>query len=359
MPVNQILLKRKQIGNFRSLQIKENLIDFASNDYLGLAKSLQLKQAVLSEWESLNYLGSTGSRLLTGNNTYVEELEAKIAAFHGFEAGLIFNCGYMANIGLISCIAKEEDILLFDAHIHASTHEGIRLAKAKAFPFKHNDLNHLENRLTQITQRRKAYICIESIYSTDGSLAPLAEIFHLSQKYHAHLIVDEAHAIGICGNQGRGLVHKAGLNKKIFAQTVTFGKALGVFGAAILGDPHLKETLINFAKSFIYTTALPFSSLAAIKCSYTLFPQLEAERVHLQDLIQLSNRSSTAIQPIFVRNNQEALALVSAIMKEGFDVRALLSPTVQRGKENIRLTLHSFNSRKELLNLLQLIRQYG
>lgn len=357
--MHQLLSKRKQIGNFRSLHIKRNLIDFASNDYLGLARSQHLKRAILFEWQSLDYLGSTGSRLLTGNNPYVEDLEAKIAAFHGFEAGLIFNCGYMANVGLISSITEDGDILFFDSHIHASMHEGIHLAKAKAFPFRHNDLNHLEKRLKQNAQKAPIYICIESIYSTDGSLAPLSEIFYLSQKYHARLIVDEAHAVGICGKQGRGLVSKANLSGKIFAQIITFGKALGSFGAIVLGDLHLKEILVNFAKSFIYTTALPFPSLAAIKCSYALFPKLEIERAQLQDLIQLANRSHTPIQPLPIISNHAAHALVETITKEGFDIRALLSPTVQRGKEKIRLTLHAFNSKEELIHLLQLVRKYG
>lgn len=359
MHMNQLLSKRKQNGNFRCLKLTEDLIDFASNDYLGLARSEQLKQAALSEWRSLDWMGSTGSRLLTGNNSYVEELEAKIAAFHGFEAGLIFNCGYMANVGLISTITDNEDILLFDSHIHASMHEGIHLAKAKAFPFKHNDLDHLEKRLKQITCQANIYVCIESIYSTDGSIAPLAEIFPLCQKYHARLIVDEAHAAGIFGEQGRGLVFEAGLCGQIFAQIVTFGKALGTFGAIVLGDLHLKEILINFAKSFIYTTALPFPSLASIKCSYDLFPELEIERAQLKNLILFANHSHTPIQPIPVSSNEAAHALVERVVKEGFDIRALLSPTVQRGKEIIRLTLHAFNSKEELSHLLQLVGHYG
>lgn len=359
MPMKQLLSKRKKAGNFRSLQIKENLIDFSSNDYLGLARSQHLKQAILSEWVSIDYLGSTGSRLLTGNSMYIEDLEARIAEFHGFETGLIFNCGYMANIGLISTLAKEEDTILFDSHIHASMHEGFRLSKAKAFPFRHNDLAHLENRLQQTTQQGNTYICIESIYSTDGSIAPLHEIFSLSLKYPSRLIVDEAHAIGIFGSQGRGLVYEAGLSGKIFAQIITFGKALGVFGAIILGNEHLKKSLINFAKSFIYTTALSFPSLAAIKCSYELFPKLETERIHLQNLIQLANYSHTPIQSISVADNQAAHRLVSALNQEGFDIRALLSPTVQKGKEIIRLTLHAFNSKEELLYLLELVRKYG
>lgn len=359
MPMKKLLSKRKQIGNFRSLQLKENIIDFASNDYLGLARSQQLKLAVLSEWETLDCLGSTGSRLLTGNNSYVEDLEKSIAGFHGFETGLIFNCGYMANVGLVSSIVEDKDIFLFDSHIHASLHEGIRIAKAKAFPFRHNDLDHLENRLKQFAQKGNTYICIESIYSTDGSIAPLAEIFNLSQKYHVRLIIDEAHTVGIIGNQGKGLVSQLGLSGKIFAQIVTFGKALGVFGAIVLGNQILKETLVNFAKSFIYTTALPFPSLAAIKCSYALFPGLEAERIHLRELIYFANRSNTPIQPIPVTTNQAAHVLVSKMKEEGFDVRALLSPTVQRGKEMIRLTLHAFNSKAQLAHILQLMRKYG
>ena len=164
---------------------------------------------------------------------------------------------------------------------------------------------------------------------------------------------------GVFGNQGRGLVHQANLSGEIFAQVVTFGKALGAFGAIVLGNQLLKETLVNFAKSFIYTTALPFPSLAAIKCSYVLFPELETERTHLRDLIQLANCSHTPIHPFPVASNQAAHALVSTITKEGFDIRALLSPTVQRGKERLRLTLHAFNSREELIHLLQRVRKYG
>ncbi|MDN3508791.1 MAG: aminotransferase class I/II-fold pyridoxal phosphate-dependent enzyme [Candidatus Neptunochlamydia sp.] len=357
--MKQLLSKRKKVGNFRSLQFKENLIDFSSNDYLGLARSQHLKQAVLYEWESIDYLGSTGSRLLTGNSMYIEGLEARIARFHGFETGLIFNCGYMANIGLISTMAEEEDTILFDSHIHASMYEGIRLSRAKAFPFRHNDLDHLENRLKKATQKGNTYICVESLYSTDGSITPLNGIFSLSLKYPSHLIVDEAHAVGIFGNQGRGLVYEAGLSGKIFAQIITFGKALGVFGAIILGNEHVKESLVNFAKSFIYTTALPFPSLAAIKCSYELFPKLETERIYLRNLTQLVNRSQTPIQPIPVAHNQAAHRVVSSLKQRGFDIRAFLSPTVQKGKEIIRLTLHAFNSKEELMHLLELLRKYG
>ncbi len=357
--MNKLLCKRKLHGNFRCLEQKEERIDFASNDYLGLARSQQLKQALFLEWQSLDRIGATGSRLLTGNSGYVEVLEARIAAFHGFEAGLIFNSGYMANVGLLSTITEDEDILLFDSHIHASTLEGIHLAKAKAYPFRHNDLNHLEKRLKQRTCQATIYVCIESIYSTDGSIAPLAEIFTLCEKYHAHLIVDEAHAVGLFGKEGRGLVFEAGLSGQIFAQIVTFSKALGAFGAIVLGGHSLKEVLVNFSKPFIYTTALPFSVLAAIKCSYDLFPCLEKERTQLKALISCGMYSYTHIQPFPVLHPQLARSVVEQMKKEGIDIRALFSPTVQRGKEIIRVTLHAFNSKHELAYLLQRLERYG
>lgn len=350
-----LLARRKQFGNLRSLKLKPNLVDFASNDYLGLARSPHLKRAVLIEWQSLGHLGSTGSRLLTGNHNYIEELEAQIANFHGFESGLLFNCGFMANLGLLSCITTQKDIILFDAHIHASIHMGIDVAQGQSFPFRHNDLNHLEKRLKLVPANTKAYICIESIYSTDGSIAPLTQIYQLSLKYNAHLIVDEAHAVGLFGKEGEGLVYQAGLNGKIFAQVVTFGKALGTFGAIVLGDHQLKETLVNFSQPFIYTTALPFPVLASIKCSYNLFPKLAYERAHLKELIEIVNCSQSPIQPFPMANNSTAHRVVEAIAKEGFDVRALLSPTVQRGQEKIRLTLHAFNSKQELQKLLPLL----
>lgn len=354
MPI-RLLTHRKKMGNARSLTLKKDLIDFASNDYLGLAKSKQLHEAIFTEWSTLKTFGSTGSRLLTGNSTYIELLEKSIARFHGFSAGLIFNCGYMANLGLASSISNEDDIFIYDIQIHASLLQGIKMSKAKGFAFRHNDLEHLENRLKNLRKKRHLYICIQSIYSTTGSIAPLIEIFHLSQTYGAKLIVDEAHAIGLIGESGKGLVFDQGLSGLIFAQIVTFGKALGTFGAIVLGSHSLKEILINFAQTVIYTTALPFPCLAAIKCSYELLPKLAAERQHIQRLISHGHFSKTHIQPIPIKGNKEAQALSSKIAEQGFDVPALLSPTVQRGKEILRLTLHSFNSSADLGKILEII----
>lgn len=364
LQLKEKLKKREQQGNLRQLHVSQSLIDFTSNDYLGLARSSKLAEAIAQELSacknSMNRSGSTGSRLLTGNSNYAEELEAKIAEFHGFESGVLFNCGYMANLGLLSAIADDEDCIFFDSQIHASTRDGISLSKAKAFAFRHNDLLHLENRLKNCPAKVNRFICIESIYSTDGSMAPLEDICRMAKKYEAHLIVDEAHAAGVCGFQGRGLVAQFNLCSSVFAQITTFGKALGVHGAIVLGGQILKQSLINFATPYIYTTALPLPSLIAINCSYNMLTEMDNERKHLQTLIQLygdaiPNASQTQIQSVSIKGNRAAKKLVEITAMAGFDVRALLSPTVQRGNELLRICLHAFNTENELKALIHII----
>lgn len=359
------LLKRKTFGHLRELKVTENLIDFSSNDYLGLARSSELAKSAMQEWERqashLNGLGSTGSRLLTGNSHYAQDLEDRIAKFHGYEAGVLFSCGYMANVGLLSAIAQEESVFFYDAGVHASIRDGIGLSRGKAFPFKHNHLHHLEERLKNCPLSEDRFICIESVYSTDGSTAPLTEISHLAQKYEAHLIVDEAHAIGACGPNGRGLIAEYSLTEKVFAQVITFGKALGTYGAIVLGNDPLRQVLINFATPLIYTTALPIQSLAAIKCSYDVFPKLEKERQHLQNLIRLfresyADASKTHIQSVPIVGNENAKRAAQALMDLGLDVRPLLSPTVRRGYEVLRICLHAFNTENDLALLLNYFR---
>ncbi len=362
------LSKQKNLGNLRQLTIRHKLIDFSSNDYLGLARSSDLAKSVSEEFERhvgllhLNGLGSTGSRLLTGNSTYAQDLEDKIAHFHHYEAGTLFNCGYMANVGLLSTVASDEDTILFDVGVHASTHDGIHLSGAKAFAFKHNDLEHLEHRLRRSSLTKNCFICVESIYSTDGSRSPLKGVSQLAEKYSAHLIVDEAHAVGVCGSSGRGCVAELNLTSKIFAQINTFGKALGTHGAIVLGNHTLKQALVNFARPYIYTTALPFYSLAAIKCSYDLLPSFETKRENLQELIQLFRKvrddektSESHIQSVKIAGNESVKISAEKLMQKGFDVRALTSPTVKRGREILRICLHAYNTKDELLALLKVI----
>jgi 8-amino-7-oxononanoate synthase len=357
------LERRRQMGNLRILKTREGLIDFASNDYLGLARSEALKQRVIEKWSAHpgtpSHFGSTGSRLLTGNSAYVHRLEDHIATFHGYGAGLLFNCGYMANCGLLGAMTTEEDVLFFDAHIHASMREGIRLGKAPSLPFRHQCLDHLEQRLKKFLVKGRRFICIESLYSTDGTLAPLKEIYQLAESYQAHLIVDEAHAVGVFGPEGKGLVFREGLAGKIFAQVVTFGKALGIFGAIVLGDGALKQALVNFARPYIYTTALPLPCLLGIEATYALFPPLVKERKQLARLIQTAKLSESPIVSWPVSGNGAATDLVKKLATEGFDVRALLSPTVQRGKECLRICLHAFNEQEDLRRLITLLEENG
>ncbi len=318
-----------------------------------------MHDAFLKEWLRINTdrscYGSTGSRLLTGNSQYIEELEYQIAAFHGYQAAALFHCGYMANVGLVSILGKPHDTLLFDAHIHASTRNGYRHSKTTSFAFRHNDLEHLESRLKRSTGT--CFICIESVYSTDGSLAPLSEICSLAKQYHAHVIVDEAHAIGVYGPSGKGLVAAHNLSSDVFALVVTCGKALGTQGAFVLGSNTLKQAIINFSNPFIYTTAPSFYSLAAISCSYQLFPAMEYERHQIQKLIHrfqtLSPQASyTHIQPIFIQGNDAVKTRARELQKQGYDVRALTSPTVGQGRESLRICLHAYNTEQEIEELL-------
>ncbi len=363
------LMKRRQKGNLREsnltqLELKSNLIDFASNDYLGLARSQGLAHHVrreLAEHSShLTGFGSTGSRLLTGDTRYARELEESLALFHGYEAGVLFTCGYLANSGLFSAITTNGDVIFFDDKIHASMREGLRLSRARCFPFRHCNLEHLEKRLQQCPAEGQRFICVEAIYSTDGSITSLVQVCHLAKKYGAHVIIDEAHSLGLLGPQGKGLVAQYGLQSSIFAQINTFGKALGVQGAMILGSQLLKKVLINFCSSYIYTTAPPFYALAAIKSSYTLFPQLNQERQHLQHLIALFNQafvhsSHTPIQSIKIQGNHQVKQFAKKLCDKGLDVRPLMSPTVQRGQELVRICLHAFNTKKEVEALIEQI----
>lgn len=348
------LARREKDGNMRILRTMPSLIDFASNDYLGLARSGKQANNILQELASGISFGSTGSRLFTGNSQYAEDLEKTIADFHGYENGLLYNCGYMANIGLLPAVTSQRDIILYDAHIHASTLEGIRLSHARAYPFKHCDLDHLESRLKRCHNKGERFICIESIYSTSGAKADLLNICILAERYSAKLIVDEAHATGVCGPFGKGLIAGNEVQKHVFAQVVTFGKALGVHGAIVMGSNVLKQVLVNFSRSFIYTTALPHYSLAAIQCSYRLFPTLDAERAHLRKLGERFQQSSH-IQSLRMVGNNAVRQLADRLADHGYHVSALMSPTVKRRNESLRINLHAFNTMDEVEGLLKII----
>lgn len=351
-------------GSMRELKLHKNLIDFASNDYLGFAKL------------PLQYLdnssnGSTGSRLLSGNNVVFEQLEERIASFHKAETALIFNSGYDANLGLISSVAVRGDLILYDELVHASIRDGIQLSMARSLKFRHNDMDHLKILLNKFGDgmEQEVYVITESVFSMDGDQAPLNKIVRLTQSIdNAHLIVDEAHAIGVIGERGEGLVQHLGLENQVFARVVTYGKAMGCHGAAVLGSFDLTQYLINFSRPFIYTTALPPHALELINTGYKHLEKKHENLEKLQQHIEKFNRlviqnglrlrfreSETAIQVCIIPGNQNAKETAALLQKEGYDVRAILSPTVPENQERLRLCLHSYDRVEDYEKLLEII----
>ena len=351
--------ERKAQQAFRELRIAgEGMIDFCSNDYLGIVRNNLLSSGAFP----VSY-GSTGSRLLTGNYSLIEETEKFIASFHQADAALIFNSGYDANIGLLSSVPQRGDTILYDQLSHASIRDGIRLSFADTFPFQHNDLVDLENRLKKAAGN--VFIVTESIFSMDGDLCPLKELVELSIRYNANLIIDEAHATGVLGEKGEGLVQLLGLQQYVFARIHTFGKACGAHGAAVLGSVTLRDYLINFARSFIYTTALSAEAVQHIKDSYAVFPKLQQERSHLKELIGYFQSaetgykkmlSTTSIQGVIVPGNGEVRRLAEQLRAHKLDVRPILYPTVPKGLERLRIVLHAFNTKEELVLLLNCLK---
>lgn len=352
------LQQRADKGILRSLSSTAFPSDFSSNDYLGFARSAELQTLTANTLANLpDYKnGATGSRLLSGNHTFTEETEQFIATFHQAEAGLIFNSGYDANIGLISSLAQRGDTIITDELIHASLIDGARLSHANRYSFKHNNLNELEAKLR--VAKGNIYVLTESVYSMDGDIAPLTEISQLCIQYRAQLIVDEAHALGMFGDHGAGIVQMLGLEKEVFARIITFGKALGCHGAIVLGSANLRRYLINFARSFIYTTAAPIHSIAAINAAYQMLTKIDyslaigSKIAFYLNLIKHQNirtiQSTSAIQTVLFNNSIEAKAAARQLQNKGLDVRAILSPTVAEGKERLRICLHLFNSEQEI-----------
>jgi len=357
--------KRISSGSFRSLKVLYDLVDFCSNDYLGFSITGALRAKILEFAQKKNgqvFEGSTGSRLLSGNSAVAESLETYVASYHDAEAALLFNSGYDANTGLFSCVPKRNDTILYDELVHASIRDGIRLSYAKAYSFRHNDLSHLEE--LALHAKGNVFVAVESVYSMDGDMAPLAELAAFCENHNANLIVDEAHATGVFGYQGKGCVCDLTLEGKIFARVHTYGKAMGTHGAAVIGSKLLKEYLVNFARSFIYTTALPYHSLIAIKCAYELLSESNEMMNSLHENIKMYSRlaarsgklnilkSTSPIQCIIIQGNEKVLTAAQNIQKKGFDVRPIMSPTVPAGKERLRICIHAFNTEEEIKRLV-------
>jgi 8-amino-7-oxononanoate synthase len=354
------LNKRSQAGNKRTLSIPNgDLIDFCSNDYLGFARSLELKDRIVARYSAITVKnGSTGSRLLTGNTDLAESTEQLLANFFGVAGCLTFNSGYSANLGFFSTIPKRGDTILYDELSHACIKDGCRLSLAKSFPFKHNDTIDLEKKI--LKAEGKVFIACESVYSMNGDLAPINELANLSEKHNANLVVDEAHSTGVFGQNGTGLVAEYGLTERVFAIIFTFGKALGIHGACIASSNEVKEYLINFARPFIYTTAPSNFDFISIEQALLALTNEQNERVerlnqnigYFKSQLDIKRPSQydspTAIQVVLTPGNFTTRKAANELVHKGFDVRPILSPTVREGEERLRICLHSFNTENDI-----------
>ncbi len=358
------LRKRTTQSAYRKLLGNTEGIDFSSNDYLGLSRNPDLLAAVSGESQKLQQHGATGSRLISGNNAFTDDLENALRIHHSVEAALVFSSGYTANLGFFSCVPREGDLVIYDELIHASVHDGLKMTSAKAISFLHNDVDDLRRKLTR--SNTQTFIAVESLYSMDGDKARLKEIADLAVEFDAKLIVDEAHANGVYGKNGAGLVEAAGIGEHVFAQIVTFSKAYGCHGGAILGTEQLKEYLINFSRPFIFTTGMSLPSIIGIREALKLMPSLATAREKLEKRVALFRSfamnsektflpSKTAIQSLVIPGNQRCLEVANYLQESGFNVKAIRPPTVSQGKERIRLSLHSYNTEDEIERLFKSI----
>lgn len=357
------LQKRKEDNCLRNLNLSKYMIDFYSNDYLGLASNNAIKKQVITRIEEDDFLlnGSTGSRLISGNHTIVMQLEDEVAYYHSTAAALFFHSGYNANLALFSCIATRHDTIIVDEYIHRSVHDGIKLSNATKRKFKHNNLNHLELLLQK--SQGNCFVGVESLYSMDGDFAPLLDLITLTQKYNATLIVDEAHAFGVFG---LGLVAELQLQDQVFATVVTYGKALGAEGACILGDTILKQYLINFATPFIYTTAPSVFLAMKVREAYQFLDKSQEIRSNLQKNIRLFRSfdlnnfacENSPIQTVFFDEGIQIDQVAKFLQATDMGVYAVKSPTVPLNRERLRICIHAFNTKAQILNLVQIIKSF-
>lgn len=348
----------------RSLEIPAG-INLNSNDYLGLSTHPALREAVLESVARADRMGSTGSRLLSGNAREWEELEAEFAEFAGTESALYFSSGYAANVGLLSAVLGRGDIVFSDELNHASLIDGIRLSGAEKVIYPHCDLEALELALhDRASQPGRKIIVTESVFSMEGDIAPLARIVVLARRYGAEIIVDEAHATGVFGPEGRGRVAELGLDGEVFATVHMCGKALASAGAFVCGGATLRDYLMNRARTFLFSTALPAYFAAQIRAALKLARVADAERARLaQNAERLraalrasgcdTGTSTSQIVPVLLKENEIATRVAADLGRNGFAVRAIRSPTVQAGSARLRLSLTCALTDEDLERLAQ------
>jgi 8-amino-7-oxononanoate synthase len=366
-------------GLYRSLRCVESdqgptlliggreVINFSSNNYLGLANHPTLREAAKGAIDRYG-CGSGASRLISGNMTLHEELESKIAELKGTEAALVFNSGFQANTGVIPVLVAAGDVILSDALNHASIIDGCRLARAKTVVYEHGDLDELERGLKNSLPNSRKLIVTESLFSMDGDEAPLMDIVSLAEKYGAMVMVDEAHATGVYEPNGAGIVAKLGLGERVLVQMGTLGKALGGFGAYIAGSKALRELLINRCRSFIFTTSLPPSVMAMAIAAIDLIEQEPQRRQTLWKNCQLLRgalkslgysigTSRSQILPLMIGDAKQCMKLSEDLLQRGVFAQGIRPPTVPPGTSRLRITLMAAHTREHIQQALRVFEE--
>ncbi|KDQ24796.1 hypothetical protein PLEOSDRAFT_33042 [Pleurotus ostreatus PC15] len=382
---------RRRLPDPTSSSDSSSLIDFSTNDYLSFSSSPMLRDRFLSVLsEAPDILGSGGSRLLVNGQAH-NQLEARLAHFFGSPTALLFNSGFDANAGFFACIPQQGDVVVYDEYIHASVHDGVRASRAKnaQFSFSHNCIISLRKLLLRLIDERPSladgtcslFLAVESLYSMDGTFAPLAEIVELFDQYfprgNAHLVVDEAHATGIYGPQGRGRVAQLGLEDKVLARLHTFGKALAATGAVLLTNILIRDYLLNYARPLIYTTSLSNANIIAASCSFDMLENGLAHKLandlfglvaHFHEILRprlasipqdllalpshlqhpLQGNSSGLLSPIIPIMTSQPRPLSAYLLNLGMNARPITWPTVPKGKDRVRVCLHAGNTRQDV-----------
>jgi 8-amino-7-oxononanoate synthase len=340
------LAARHAAGLGRGLRLPEG-IDLVSNDYLGLAGHPAIVERMAGALPLVG-AGAGGSRLLRGHREVFSRLEERLATFSGAEAALLFGSGFAANLGLLQALVSRDDLLVSDARNHASLIDGMRLTGARRIVYPHQDLEALEAALAA-PRRGRAFVVTESIFSMDGDLSPLVEIVDVAERHGGLVIVDEAHATGLHGPGGAGRVEELGLRGRVLATVHTGGKALGCGGAWVAGPAEVRDTLVNAARSFLFSTApLPVLAVAleaaldVLEAEPGRRAEVHAKAARLRCSLRAAGadvgRSASAIVPVIVGANRAALALQAGLQAAGFDARAVRPPTVPPGTARLRVT---------------------
>jgi glycine C-acetyltransferase len=381
--MNTVLLQKdlqelENLGTYRSLKTVDSpqgreiildgkrVLNFSSNDYLGLANDARIKRAALEAMEEYG-LGAGASRLICGNMGPHEKLEAELAIFKNTESALVFSSGYMANTGIIPALMDRNSVVLGDKLNHASIIDGIILSRAKLVRYPHADIQALRKILKNLSKTKRKLIVTDTVFSMDGDRAPLKEIVDLARSYEAMVMVDEAHAFGVLGARGSGLVEELGLEGKVDVQMGTLSKAAGSFGAYACGTKVLRDYLINKSRSFIYTTAMPpalaQASRAALKIIFDgshlrrkLLENAEYLRSQLLEMGFDTMNSTTPIIPILIKDSPQAVAMSKRLLEQGIFVQAIRPPTVPMGTARLRLTVMATHTQDDLDRLLNVLR---